>query len=980
MNHFLQLRFTGLTLLAGILVFIGAARSFGQEPQGIGAEAEPVLILDPELPAEEESTTLTPEETAAVPDVDKEADTLLILDLEEDAVDSTPVSEADAPPEDSLPPLEKMPELTRFIEADYPPSVYGKGIEGTVLMELLVNDSGTVDSVSVVEGVMPVLDSSAVAAARRFVFQPARADGEPVAVYIQYAYRFSLQEVVEKLDTYVNFRGRLLERGTRTPLSDALVVLHFPDTAADTALSVPFSVYLQHLGDLDGQYLEENRLVTLTDSMGNFSFSSLPVGPVEISSPIPGYEAFEEQEKITPGEELSATYYVRKLSYSDYEIVVYYKSEEKEVSRRQLTLQEVKKVPGLGGDAVKVVQALPGVARPTFGSSQIVVRGAGTNDSKYYLDGIEIPLLFHFGLKSTYNSDALEKVDFYPGGFGVRYGSSIAGVVEITGRKAKTDRWHGYADASLLDGSFFVEGPVNDKVSVLGTARRSFIGDVIRLGIENVPSTFVLTTAPYYWDYILRTDIDFSDDQHLYVTGFGVKDGTELLSTSVRGGNEDIDAAKNSLKAEVLFNMGILGWDAVFSDHFKNELRLSVGYVESFVSAFGVFKSTTDYMQYFLRDQATFTLNEKVAFNLGADIRMWPIDLVLKIPTGDNIVRVDKEEDWWFGDLGAYLDCEWKPWENLLIVPGIRYDLYPELDYNGALLPAFWEYSDFDNTTRFSGEPSFRLTTRWELVPDHTVKFSLGNYSKTPEPIGQSIHPFWGDPELKATRASQYVLGYEWQLTDLVNLDVQGYINRNWNMARGVDPGENASGKLYVYDGKRRMQGLELMLRHEQGEHFFGWIAYSLARSEFYSYDENRWALTGKDQTHNLIGVASWRLPKNWEFGLKLQFTSGDPYTPVVDAPLYENYHFYDVEYGAVNSERMEPHFQLDIRFDKKFVFRKWTVDAYIDFFNINYFLYKSPQVNFLNFSDPWDPETQTANESTAYQYSLPTVGLKISF
>ena len=101
---------------------------------------------------------------------------------------------------DTMPPIEKMPVLTKFVEADYPEEIYKQGIEGVVLMELLVNDSGIVDSVSILKGVHPVLDSSATRAAHRFLFVPAIAGGETVPVLIQYEYRFELKEVVKKIE------------------------------------------------------------------------------------------------------------------------------------------------------------------------------------------------------------------------------------------------------------------------------------------------------------------------------------------------------------------------------------------------------------------------------------------------------------------------------------------------------------------------------------------------------------------------------------------------------------------------------------------------------------------------------------------------------------------------------------------------------------------------------------------------------------
>jgi TonB family protein len=306
--------------------------------------------------------------------------------------------QTDSTVQDSSSAITKMPELKNFVQAVYPPELIKRGVEGTVLMNLTVNDSGTVDSVAVEKGIHPLLDSSAVAAARQFRFTPAMADTARVAVLLQYAYRFSLQDVVQKTEKYVNFSGHILEKGTRAPVADAMVVINFIDTTSDTSLSVPFGVYRQKIGSFPGQYLEGDRLVTVTDSTGYFQFYSLPACSIEVSIPAPGYEEFRESDQIRPSEALEVTYRMRRVSYSEYEVTVYYKgSEEKEVSRRELSLQEVKKIPGFGGDAVKVVQAMPGVARPTFGSFQMVIRGAQTSSSKFLSTALRSRSFFTMG-------------------------------------------------------------------------------------------------------------------------------------------------------------------------------------------------------------------------------------------------------------------------------------------------------------------------------------------------------------------------------------------------------------------------------------------------------------------------------------------------------------------------------------------------------------------------------------------------------
>ncbi|MBN1578327.1 MAG: TonB family protein [Chitinispirillaceae bacterium] len=883
--------------------------------------------------------------------------------------------------DDSLPPIERIPELTRFVEAAYPPEAMRAGIEGTVAMNLLVSDSGTVDSVAVVRSLSAAFDSSAVAAARRFRFTPAIADSQAVAVILLYEYRFTLDDVLEKTEKYINLSGHVVEQGTRTPLADAMVIVRFRDTTADTTLGVPFGAYIDKITSFGNQFLEGNCLATITDSLGAFSFYSLPACSIEVTIPIPGYEEFRQEEVITHNEAVEAIYRLRRASYSEYEIVVYGKKEEKEVSRRRLTLQEIKKVPGFGGDAVKVVQSLPGVARATFGSFQMTIRGSQNSSSKFYLDGVEIPVLFHYGLKSTYNSDALQKVDFYPGGWGTRYGGAIGGIIEITGRKAKNDRWHGYLDANFFDGSFLAEGPVGKKVSVLASGRRSFIGDLIGLAAKNSPTTLVMTTAPYYWDYIVRTDVDFSKKHHGYVTLFGVQDGFKLVVSDIRGGNENIDEAKNSAKTEVTFHMGMAGLHSEFNENLTNDFKYAVSRINNAVSTFGFFKMSTLTWQHCLRDQATLTFSPRFALNIGADLQFLPTDFSITAPQADGkFIHLDKNQ-WLFGTIGGYLNCEWRPIERLTFIPGLRYDLYPELNYNGAALPEFWNYGNEKNISRFSGEPAFRLTSRYQIAKQHVAKISAGSYSQSPQPEGQWIIENWGNPDLGASRAGQYSGGWEWQITDLISSDVQIYYNKQWHLPRFAGSEELLTTRETVLDnGKRRMWGAEFLLRHEQNDRFFGWLSYSLSRAEYWDIEERAWTLISKDQTHNLIAVGSWTLPRNWSAGFKLQFTTGDPRTPVTGSYYYENYRYYVALNGGANSTRLDPTLQLDLRVDKKFVFRNWMFSVYIDFFNIGYFLYKSPQVKFNNTVEPFNYAAGKENNRAAYQYSLPSIGIKGEF
>ncbi|HEX2956094.1 MAG TPA: TonB family protein, partial [Chitinispirillaceae bacterium] len=675
--------------------------------------------------------------------------------------------------------VDKMPEIKTFVQAQYPSDLVKKGVSGVVLLELLINEKGMVDSAGVLTGVHPVLDSNAVAAAKKFVFSPAMSGNDSVAVLLQYEYRFTLEEAVSSVcSTYVNFKGRFLEKGTRAPLADAMVVVKFIDTV-DQSLPMPFSYYLKKIGSIEGQHLEENSLVTTTDSSGNFSFYSLPACSIEVRMIAPGYEQYTSIEKVNNGELIEGTFYVQRLSYGEYEITVYGKSEEKEVSRHQISAQEIRKIPGLGGDAVKVVQALPGVARPAFGSGDIIVRGSPSWDSRYFLDGVAIPMLYHFGgLKSVYNSEALKSIDFYPGGFGTRYGGAVAGAIEIQGKKAADDRLHLQMDVSTLDGYFLAEGPINDKVSVMASARRSFVGEIIDWYMKNNQDKFYMTMSPFYWDYILRTDIKASKNNDVFVTLFGSRDSLAMLLTEASSGSEEISGAKDKIGHNETFHMVTVGWDGQLNERVTNSFRGALTYHRYSMNILGWAGVKNNSLTNTIRDQFTVALTERTKLNLGLNVELTNLDLILAMIDGSNKVVRDTNENWLFGVAGAYANLEIKPVPTLQIIPGIRYDYFPELDYEGSIAPEFWDYKKYDDVNSISGEPSLRLNTRWNVTKRQTLKASVGNYSQTPQPVGQVIHQRWGDRDMPATKAAHYVAGHEWQITDVINTDVQFYFNR----------------------------------------------------------------------------------------------------------------------------------------------------------------------------------------------------------
>lgn len=901
-----------------------------------------------------------------------DVDTNVILEI------SNEITVSDSVQNDTSPSITQMPRILDFVKAEYPQDLIKKGISGSVLLDLLVSETGVVDSASIVKGVHPVLDSNALKASLRFRFSPAMAGKDSVAVLLQYEYHFTLDDAVDSIPQISNFSGVILEKGTRISIPDAMIAITFDDTVSDKSLPLPFKKYIEKIGSIPGQNLEDGRLVTVSDSNGRFTFHSLPSCTLKIQVIIAGYQKYSTTEVISAKEQIEAKYYVPKLNYSDFEIVIYGKAEEKEVSRRQLTIQEIRKIPGLGGDAVKVVQAMPGVARPAFMSGAVVVRGAPTWDSKFYLDGISIPVLYHYGgLKSTYNSDALEGVDFLPGGFGTRYGGGIAGVIEMRGKEATKERWHGNLDLSTLDGSFFVEGPINKKISILASARRSFIGDIAELITKKFPDYFAFTMSTFYWDYVFRTDISLSKNNHVFLTFFGTRDSLAVVAPDVNGGSDEISDAKNKLGMNITSHLAMAGWDWKISNRLTNNAVYSLATLYSSQSPFGFARAVNDGIQHSIREQLSFEINPKLKLTGGLDLNYAIVDVDLAISDGYEKIDRSKIKDWLFGQTAAYLNLEWKPDDKWLFIPGIRYDYYSELKHDGTIIPELWNYNGFNNDRGISGDPSLRLSTKYKINDIHTVKAAIGNYNQTPQPLGQAIHPSWGNPLLSSTKAVHYVLGHEWKITDVINSDIQFYFNNQWDIPElGSDEDLVNNGQaqnLFLNKGRGRMYGLEIMLRHLQTEKFFGWVAYTLSRTERFNRKVNDWQLYDQDETHHLQVLGSWHLKKQWDLGFRLRFVSGKPTTPIIGRTFNEEWQYFQAEYPEQeNTDRFDPFVQLDFRVDKKIIKNRWIYSFYVDLQNISYFLYKSPELVYYS----WNYK----DKETFSMFPMFGIGSKIEF
>jgi hypothetical protein len=97
-----------------------------------------------------------------------------------------------------------------------------------------------------------------------------------------------------------------------------------------------------------------------------------------------------------------------------------------------MSAKDISTTPGAMNDALRAITILPAAARIPFSFGGIVLRGMSPRDSSVFIDGVEIPLAYHFGgITGVFPTQVLDTMRVVPSGFDVSYGRTQGGVIEL---------------------------------------------------------------------------------------------------------------------------------------------------------------------------------------------------------------------------------------------------------------------------------------------------------------------------------------------------------------------------------------------------------------------------------------------------------------------------------------------------------------------------------------------------------------------
>ncbi len=705
----------------------------------------------------------------------------------------------------------------------------------------------------------------------------------------------------------------------------------------------------------------------LADSAGRFRIERVPTGYRTLTVHSVGYkEAVTGSFLVTAARESVVDAELETEATRLGEVVVTGRSgrhtEAQPLGNRSLSLQQIEKSPGGNRDISKVVQNLPGVVATPISRNDLVVRGGGPNENKFYLDRIEIPIINHFttqgasgGNVSLINSDFLSAARLYTSTFPAGRSNGLSSVLDLRMAEGNPDRFLLKASVGASDAALTIDSPVGSKGNIIASVRQSYL--------QVLFSLLQLPFLPTYNDAQIKYSHHFDDRNHLYVIALGSLDRSRL-NFSMKDLTPDRQQILDYLPENDQWSY-VVG--AVYARYTPNGVLNLVASTDRLNNSLQKWQDNDpargknlDYRsnESAVRFRAEYDADLGRGFSLhaGAGVQHGGYDnrTFRKVMFGgqaaDEIYRTE---------IGLVRYAGFASVNKQLAAGRLNINLGLRVDGNS--------YSDrmADPLRQLSPRVgiSYRFAPRW------TVAASAGRYFQEPAYTSMGFRDNAGTTvnrdRLRYIRSDQATAGVAFEPSPRSRLSLEGFYKHYTRYPMSLVDSTAIGSKGYdvfavgaepvASNGTARAYGLELEYRNDDLWGFRLTAAYTYYYSQFRRWNRGTaspagaWTPSNWDYRHLVSVVLMRSLPRGWDVGLRWRFAGGAPYTPydversgLIDS--WETTHRPVVNYELVNSERLPAFHQLDLRVDKTWFFRRWTLALYLDIQNLyDYKAYGQP-------------------------------------
>ena len=744
----------------------------------------------------------------------------------------------------------------------------------------------------------------------------------------------------------------------------------------------------------------------VTDIDGKFLLTRIKPGFAELRVSSIGFKPFiSSSVMVTNSHDEELEIPLEEAEINIGEVVVkaspFSKKIETPLSLRIIGIDEIEKNPGGNRDISKVLQSYPGVASTPAFRNDVIVRGGGPNENRFYIDNVEIPYLNHFSTQGSsggpvgiINVDFVQSVDFLSGAFPASKGNALSSILNFTFVNGNKDKMKYRTTLGASDLGLTIDGPAGKNSTLLISVRRSYL--------QFLFSALKLPFLPTYTDFQVKYKVQLDPKNELTVIGLGAKDN---FSLNLKANDTELqryilDYLPVQTQYSYVFGLvfkhyrekgydtWVLSRNYLNNSQYKylNNIEVDTNKIYDYLSGEGEIKA---------RYERTIIGNKGFRLNWGAgyEYAHYRNSTYRRLISG-NLIDTDINYDTnlklgKFSAFGQISKTFLK--ERLGLSFGIRTDANT---YSTDMSNPLKQFSP-----RFSA--SYKLTDKLNL------NFNTGKYYQLPpytslgysNPSGEFINK---ENNLKYMAAYHIVGGLELVPSENIQVTVEGFYKKYSQYPFSVRDSVPLSSKSADYGvfgdealvstAEGNAYGIELLGRLKEFKRINLVFSYTYVRSDFRGLNSvmvpSSW-----DNKHLFNLTATKKFNRNWDIGLKWRFVGGAPYTPYdYEKSSYKiawdlNGQGY-LDYSKFNTSRLQAFHQLDLRVDKEYFYKGWSLMLYADVQNVYNHKADQPPLLIRESDSNGNPVTDPANP---LKYSLkyinnesgtvlPTIGIIIEF
>ncbi len=640
--------------------------------------------------------------------------------------------------------------------------------------------------------------------------------------------------------------------------------------------------------------------------------------------------------KYLPAESLVSqnpcTTLLLQVNYQELEEVIVYKflttglAKEKDGSIR-LNTDEFGILPGLiEPDVLQSVQALPGIKSIDERVSDINIRG-GTNDQNLILwDGIKMYQSGHFfGLISAFNPYLTGDVQIVKSGTSASYGDGVSGIINMKSKDSISGQLFGGAGINLINVDAYTQFPLNDKVSLQFSARRS-ITDFLNTPTYNQFSKRVFQDTKiqggiispnadninreenfFFYDFTAKVLYDISEKQSARFSFLAIDNNLDYLETQNASGRTD----QSNLNQTNLSFGGSL--NSLWSPRFSSNIlayysRYNLDSENVINNGEQILDQRNEVFETSIKLNTTYEISPNLKWLNGYQFTETGITNftdVTQPPFESNIKGVVRAN-------ALYSEITYQSnAKNLFVRAGARLNYLVNLRYFKRVIPEprlVLNYSPFTNfkieaTGEFKNQTSNQIIDlEQNFLGIEKRRWILSNEKQDTVP---------GNPNLPIVKSKQASLGLSYDKTKWF-VGLEGYIKKVdgiSTLTQGFQNQNQFNGEIGTYEVK----GFEFLINHKN-RFFSTWLSYNYAINNYNFPDIIPSTFPNNLDIRHILTFASTYTINHLKIGLGVNYRTGKPFTEPLDGDqgLNPDTLPITINYKEPNSSRLPDYLRVD--------------------------------------------------------------------